>query len=102
MKCTEFPVRRGNFPDARAPVEEIRRIRAGENCVGGKVWIIEGDQQRRNDVARALNIDVARIGMMDAKDTRGIVEGVASGGRFLEFVAAKLASARRNAFRDER
>src|SRR5467141_894675 len=101
MKSAELAVGDSDFPDACAPVEEVRGICTGKDGVCGKVRVVKGDKHRRNEVAAALNINIARIDMMDAKDMRGIVEGVAGDAWFLQFAAAKLASTRRDRFRDE-
>src|SRR5260370_30813201 len=101
MKSAEVAGGGSDFPGACAPVEEVRGICAGKDGVCGKVRVVKGDKRRWNDVALALNVHIARIDMMDAKDMRGIVEGVAGDAWFLQFAAAKLASTRRDRFRDE-
>src|SRR6266481_1161764 len=101
MKSAELAVGGSDFPDARAPVEDVRGISAGKDRVGGKVRVVKGDERRGNEVAAAMNVHIARIGVMDAKDMRGIVEGVAGNAWFLQFAAGKLASAGGDRFRNE-
>ncbi len=101
MKRAELAERGNDFPDARAPIEEVRGIDAGKKRACRQMRVVKSDYSRRNEVALALNVHIARIDMMDAKDMRGIVEGVAGDAWFLQFAAAKLASTRRDRFRDE-
>src|SRR5260370_37879825 len=77
MKSDELAVGGSDFPDARAPVEDVRGISAGKDRVGGKVRVVKGDERRGNEVAAAMNVHIARIGMMNAEDASGIVKRIA-------------------------
>src|SRR5260370_39081732 len=77
MKSAELAVGGSDFPDDRAPVEDVRGISAGKDRVGGKVRVVKGDERRGNEVAAAMNVHIARIGMMNAEDASGIVKRIA-------------------------
>src|ERR1700675_644778 len=99
MKGAKFAERSSNFPDASTPVEEIRRIRAGEKCGSGKVRVVKSNQRRRDEVACTLNVDIARIDMMNAEDMSGIVKRVARPIQALP--VQKWSSAGHNGLRNE-
>src|SRR5580658_1322439 len=99
MKSAKFAERSGNFPDTSSPVEKIRRIRAIERCGSAKVRIVKSNKRRRDEVACPLNVDIARIDMMNAENTSGIVKRVASPIEVLP--AQKRSSAGGNGFGNE-
>src|SRR5258708_23478747 len=73
VKSSEFPVRHTDTP-LGTPINHARGILPTQFGPSRKMWIIEGDIQRRGLSGLALNVDVLRLVMSDAKHVVRLVE----------------------------